>query len=185
MPLIPTLTTDRLILRPYRPDDFEAYARIWAEPEVTRFIGGRPLTREAAWVRFLRQIGLWHHLGFGFFAIEERASGALVGEAGFHDMKRTLTPSIEGTMEAGWALRAAAQGQGLAEEAMRAALAWGDVHGRGTRFTCMIEPDHVASLHVAGKLGFTRFAEGVYGGRPMVLLERPRGGASGGAEAGG
>lgn len=38
--------------------------------------------------------------------------------------------------------------------------------------TCMIEPDHAASLHVAGKLGFTRFAHGLYGGRPVVLLER-------------
>lgn len=168
----PTLTTPRLLLRPHRMEDFDAYAAMWAEPAVVRFIGGQPLSREAAWVRFLRQAGLWHHLGFGFFVIEDRASGALLGEAGFHDMKRTLEPSIEGTMEAGWALRTEAQGKGLAEEAMRAVLAWGEEHRHGARFTCMIEPDHTASLHVAGKLGFTRFAQGVYGGKPVVLLER-------------
>ncbi|WP_029355487.1 GNAT family N-acetyltransferase [Bosea sp. 117] len=174
MPIIPTLETPRLRLRPYRLDEFDAYAAMWAEPSVVRFIGGMPLSREAAWVRFLRQVGLWHHLGFGLFAIEDRASGAFLGEAGFHDLKRTLAPSIEGTMEAGWALTGSAQGKGLAEEAMRAALDWAALHGSGSRITCMIQPNHAASLHVARKLGFAVFAEGLYNGKPMVLLERPR-----------
>jgi len=174
MSLIPTLQTPRLLLRAYRLDEFDAYAAMWAETSVIRFIGGVPLSREAAWGRFLRQVGLWHHLGFGFFAIEDRATGTFIGEAGFHDMKRGLSPSIEGTMEAGWALIGAAQGKGLAEEAVRAALGWADIHGRGERFTCMIHPDHAASLHVARKLGFAEFTRGSYNGHPMVLLERPR-----------
>ncbi len=65
---IPHLETARLYLRPHRSEDFEAYARMWAEPSVVRFIGGVPLSREAAWTRFARQMGLWHLLGFGFFA---------------------------------------------------------------------------------------------------------------------
>ena len=174
MPLIPTLTTPRLTLRPYRLDDFPAYAAMWAEPDVVHFIGGTPFSREAAWTRFLRQIGMWHHLGFGLFAIEDRASGAFIGEAGFHEVRRDLTPSIEGTMEAGWALATVAQGKGLAEETMRAALGWADEHGTGERVTCMIEPAHAASLHVAGKLGFRPFAQTTYHERPVVLLERPR-----------
>lgn len=174
MVVIPTLDTVRLRLRPYRLDDFEPYAAMWAEPAVVRFIGGAPLSREAAWIRFLRQIGLWHHLGFGFFALEDKATGAFVGEAGFHDLRRTLTPSLEGTMEAGWGLVGASQGQGLAEEAMRAALAWGDRHGAGTRTTCIIHPDHAASLHVAAKLGFAAFARATYHDSPVVLMERPR-----------
>lgn len=171
---IPTLETPRLRLRPYRLEDFEAYAALWAEPAVVRFIGGTPLSREAAWIRFLRQIGLWHHLSFGFFALEDRESGALVGEAGFHDMRRALTPSIEGTMEAGWALTGPMQGRGLAEEAMRAALAWAARHGVGDRITCIIQEDHAASLHVAGKLGFVEFARSPYLGSRVVLLERAR-----------
>lgn len=174
MPLIPTLTTPRLILRTYTVDDFEAYTAMWGEPSVVRFIGGAPLSREVAWARFLRQVGLWHHLGFGFFVIEDRASGAFLGEAGFHDLRRAIVPSIEGTMEAGWALVSAAQGKGLAEEAMRAALGWADHHGIGTRITCLIQPEHAASLHVAGKLGFTPFADAIYNGNPVTLLERPR-----------
>lgn len=168
---IPTLETDRLRLRAYRLDDFEPYVRLWAEPSVVRYTVRAPLSREAAWVRFLRQIGLWHYFGFGFFALEEKATGAFVGEGGFHDLRRSLAPSIEGTMEAGWCLASIAQGRGLAEEAMRAALRWAD--GRApTRITCLIHPDHAASLHVAAKLGFTAFASTTYHDETMLLLER-------------
>ncbi|MBS7540229.1 GNAT family N-acetyltransferase [Ancylobacter lacus] len=175
--MIPTLTTPRLTLRPHRLDDFDAYAAMWAEPAVVRFIGGTPFTREAAWIRFLRHAGLWQHLGFGFLAIADRETGAFIGECGFHDLKRAIVPSIEGTMEAGWALVTTAQGKGLAEEAMRAALGWADEHGTGERITCLIEPDHAASIRVAEKLGFSRYTDGLYNGRSVVLLARPRGSA--------
>jgi len=174
MVAIPTLETPRLRLRPYRLDDFDAYAALWADPGVVRFIGGKPFSREASWTRFLRQIGLWHHLGFGFFAVEHRQTGAFAGEVGFHDLRRAITPSLEGTMEVGWVVTAAMQGQGLAEEAMRAALGWAGAHGVGTRLTCMIGPGNVASLRLAGKLGFAEFAHTTYNGASVVLLERPR-----------
>lgn len=174
----PTLTTPRLILRPHRADDFDAYAAMWAEPAVVRFIGGEPFTREAAWHRFLRHPGLWHFLGFGHFAVEERASGAFIGEAGFHDYRRPLSPSLEGTLEAGWVFAGAAHGKGYAREAMTAVLGWADAHHPDRRVTAMIEESHAASLHIAGTLGFIRFAGALYGGREMVLLERRRGGAA-------
>jgi len=174
MPLIPVIETARLRLRPYAIDDFPAYAAMWADPQVTRFIGGVPFSREAAWSRFLRHIGMWHFMGFGFFALEHRASGAFAGEAGFHEMRRAVTPSIEGTMEAGWALTAPMQGQGLAEEAMRGALGWAAEHGTGDRLACMIDPGNGGSLRVAQKLGFAEFARGSYNGNEALLLDRPR-----------
>lgn len=169
---IPTLLTPRLRLRAHRLDEFEAYAAMWSEPSVVRFIGGAPLSREAAWSRFLRVPGLWHHLGFGLFAVEDRATGALIGEAGFHDLRRAITPPIEGTMEAGWVLCGSMQGKGLAEEAMRAALDWAATHRPESRITCMIDPGHAASLHVAGKLGFRLFDRSIYNGKAVMLLER-------------
>ena len=69
---IPRLETERLILRAHRLEDFEAYAEFWAMPEVVRFITGVPMTREGAWGRMLRVNGMWHLMGFGFLAIEER-----------------------------------------------------------------------------------------------------------------
>ena len=169
---IPTIETSRLLLRPHRPGDFEAYAAMWADPAVVRFITA-PLTREAAWARFLRQIGVWSHLGFGYFAFEEKATGVFAGEGGFHDMRRAMTPSIEGTMEAGWALVPGMQGKGLAVEAMTAALAWADRHGpAGKRITCIISPEHGASLRVAARLGFERVATTLYNERTVTVLER-------------
>lgn len=174
MVVIPTIETPRLRLRAHHPADAEAHAAMWADPAVVRFIGGAPFTREASWTRFLRQVGLWHCLGFGFFALEDRATGAFIGEAGFHDLRRDIAPSIEGTLEAGWVLARAAQGRGLAEEAMRAALAWADSHLPPRRVTCIIRPDHAASLRVAAKLGFAAFAHASYNGAPILLLERAR-----------
>jgi RimJ/RimL family protein N-acetyltransferase len=171
MPAIPTLQTDRLLLRPYRLEDFDAYTAMWADPAVVRFIGGTPFSREASWTRFLRQVGMWQVMRFGFFAIEDRATGAFLGEAGFFEVRRDVVPSIEGTLETGWALVREAQGRGLAEEAVRAVLAWGEAQLPGRRVTCMIDPGHAASLHVAHKLGFREFARGIYRAGPVVLLE--------------
>jgi RimJ/RimL family protein N-acetyltransferase len=172
MPAIPTLETERLLLRPYRREDFEPFAAMWADHAVVRFIGGQPFTREQSWIRFLRQAGMWEMMGFGFFALEEKATGAFVGEAGFHELYRDISPSLFGTLETGWGLTRPAQGQGLAEEAVRAALAWADEAVPGLRRTCMIEPGNVASIRVAEKLGFRGFGHGSYHGTPMLLFER-------------
>ena len=170
----PTLETSRLYLRAYRVEDFDAFAAMWAEPQVVRFIGGKPMSREAAWTRFLRHIGIWRYFGFGFFALEDRATGAFVGEAGFHELRRTIEPSNEGTMEAGWVLVSAMQGRGLAEEAMRAAIAWADRAHPHARMTCLINVDHAASLRVADKHGFVPYVETTYHGDPVTMLERSR-----------
>ncbi|HWA18529.1 MAG TPA: GNAT family N-acetyltransferase [Devosia sp.] len=171
---IPTLETKRLRLRPHRLGEFEAYAAMWTEPAVFRYIGGAAFTREQSWTRFLRHIGLWHHLGFGYWAIEDKATGKLGGECGFHDLHRNIEPSIEGTMEAGWGLVPRLQGQGLAEEAMRAALDWAAAHGTGDRITAIIDPGNGASRRIAEKLGFREMGEAMYGGKPLILHERPR-----------
>jgi RimJ/RimL family protein N-acetyltransferase len=171
----PILETERLRLRPHRLADFDAYVALWQEPGVVRFIGGKPFTREQSWARFLRQIGMWEVMGFGFFVIEDKASGEFAGEAGFLEVRRDVAPSLEGTLECGWGLATRYQGRGMAEEAMRAALAWaGGKANLPERLTCLIDEDHAASQHVAGKLGFTPFAHTTYNGAPVVLMERPR-----------
>jgi RimJ/RimL family protein N-acetyltransferase len=169
---IPELETPRLRLRALRLEDFDAFAAMWREPAVVRFIGGVPLSREEAWSRFLRQMGMWYYLGFGVFAMEEKEAGSFLGVAGFHDLHRDIVPSLDGTIEAGWVLSTAAQGKGMAEEAMRAALAWADCNHAPKRVTCIIRPEHFASLHIASKLGFAEFERTDYKGEPIVLLER-------------
>jgi RimJ/RimL family protein N-acetyltransferase len=170
--MIPTLETERLILRPHVPADFDAYAEMWADQDVVRFIGGKPFDREMSWTRFLRNAGVWQHLGFGFFAIEEKETGRYAGEAGFHDLRRNIAPSIEGTLEAGWGLNPNVQGWGYATEAMTAAIGWADKHFAGRRMTCIIDPDNLPSIRVASRLGFKEFVRTTYKDARVVLFER-------------
>ena len=66
--MAPVLETPRLLLRPHTLDDFPATFAMWSDPEVVRFIGGRPFTREEAWARLLRYVGHWTMLGYGMGA---------------------------------------------------------------------------------------------------------------------
>ncbi|MBX5065469.1 GNAT family N-acetyltransferase [Rhizobium lentis] len=161
---IPTLETERLTLRPHRLDDFEAHAALWADEEVVRFITGVPSTREQSWSRMLRLAGMWHHMGFGFLAMVEKESRQFIGEAGFLEARREMEPSIEGTMEVGWALMPTAQGRGYAAEALAALIGWAEAHFPGKAMSCIISPDNVASLRVAAKLGFRETARTQYNG---------------------
>ncbi|MBZ9996862.1 GNAT family N-acetyltransferase [Mesorhizobium sp. BH1-1-4] len=170
--IAPVIETPRTILRAHRLGDFDAYVTMWADPVVTRFIGGKPRTREESWMRFLRHAGLWSLLGYGFWAIEEKATGRFVGEAGFHDLKRDIEPSIEGTPEAGWALAPSVHGTGLATEVVGRVLAWGEETFGRSRTVCIIDPENAASLNVATKCGYREVVRTLYHDAPMILLER-------------
>ncbi|KQV43332.1 MULTISPECIES: GNAT family N-acetyltransferase [unclassified Rhizobium] len=172
MQQVPTIETDRLRLRPYRRTDFDHYAALFADPQVTRFIGGVPFSREQSWTRFLRQVGMWHYFGFGFLALQDKETGQLIGEAGFHDLHRVITPSLEGKMETGWALSPAAHGKGYATEAVSAMLRWGDQYHPALKKACIIDIENVASIRVATKLRFHEVRRTTYHGANVILFER-------------
>lgn len=172
MPDIPVLETERLVLRGFRPDDLDAMTAMWAMPEVVRYIGGTPLSREQSWTRLLRHIGMWSVMGFGFWGIADKASGRLIGEAGFHEMRRDITPSIENTMEAGWGLVPAAHGRGYASEALNAMWSWAEANRKGAPVTCVIDPRNAASLRLAERHGFRELARSTYQGSDIVVLRK-------------
>jgi RimJ/RimL family protein N-acetyltransferase len=139
-----------------------------------RFISGKPSTREESWVRLLRYPGHWALLGYGFWAIEEKASGAFVGEGGFGNFMRDVEPAIDAP-EQGWALTPAMHGRGYAYEAVSAMLRWGETHFARRDFICMIAPDNAPSLKLAQKLGYREYARTTYKGDASVLLRREQG----------
>ena len=145
---------------------------MWALPEVVRYIGGKPFTGEEVWARLLRYAGHWQWMGFGFWALEEKSTGAFAGELGFAEFKRELQPSIEGTPEVGWVLAPHAHGKGYATEALQAAIAWGDERFGQTRTVCLIHPENLPSLRVAEKCGYHEFKRTMYKGQPTIILER-------------
>jgi RimJ/RimL family protein N-acetyltransferase len=172
LPDVPILTTARLTLRGHRLDDFADCVRLWSDPDVTRHITARPLTEEEVWMRLLRYVGHWSLLGFGYWIVRETATDRFVGEVGFAEHRRDLTPSIVGVPEIGWVLTPAAHGQGFATEAVRAAVDWGDARFGRTRTVCLIAPDNRASLRVAEKAGYREHVRTTYKDAITVLLER-------------
>jgi len=170
----PELVTARMVLRGHRREDFDDCAVMWGDAAVTRFIGGKPSTREQAWARLLRYVGHWTLLGFGYWVVHERASGRFVGEVGFANFKRDLVPPLGDAPEMGWVLAPWCVGRGFATEAAQAALGWIDAVFRARRTVCMIDPENAASLNVAGKCGYREFARAAKDG-PVILLERLRG----------
>jgi RimJ/RimL family protein N-acetyltransferase len=170
--MVPTLQTERLILRGHRLDDFPAYAAMWANEQVTRFIGGKALSEEEAWSKFMRMAGQWTMLGFGFFAVENRASGRFIGETGFVEGRRAITPSLIGVPEIGWAFVSDVHGKGYALEAARAALGWGVSHFGPVAMRCIIAPENGPSIRLAQKLGFAEILRTSYHDAPTVMFER-------------
>jgi RimJ/RimL family protein N-acetyltransferase len=168
----PVLQTDRLRFRAHTAADFEALAAMWGNPDVTRFIGGRPFTREECWTRLLRSAGHWALMGFGFWVVEERASGKFIGEAGFMDFKRDIEPPVVDLPEAGWAFIPDAHGRGIATETARAVVAWGDAHFGERQTTCLIDVAHSASIRVAEKCGYREWRRVKYHGQDEILFLR-------------
>jgi RimJ/RimL family protein N-acetyltransferase len=172
---VPTLETERLRLRGHGIDDFIHCAAMWADPNVTRYIGGKTQSEEESWARFLRYIGHWLLLGFGYWLAEEKVTGNFVGEVGFAEHRRNLEPSLKGVPEIGWVLASQAKGRGYATEAVRAAVAWGDTHFPSRRTACIITPENLLSIRVAVKCGYREFQLTTYKGQPMKMFVREPG----------
>ncbi len=145
-----TLTTERLLLRMFRQDDFEAYAAICADPEVMRYLGdGKALSRWDAWRQMAMILGHWQLRGHGLWAVEERASGALIGRVGFFE------PEGWPGFELGWMLRRASWGRGYAIEGARRALAHAFTEMDRRHVISLIRPANQPSIRVAERLGET------------------------------
>ncbi len=173
---IPVISTDRLLLRGHLKSDFERSAALWADPITVQYISGKPSTRQQSWSRLMTYLGHWELMGFGYWAVEEKSTGLYIGDVGFADFKRELTPSIEGLPELGWVISSGCHGRGYATEALTAAVAWGDAHFASTssieRTVCMIDPANEPSLCVAAKIGFKEYARTKYLETPTILFER-------------
>ena len=169
----PRIVTERLVLRAHNASDFDASLAMWSDEDVVRHIGGVPSSAAESWSRLLRYGGLWRFLGYGYWAVEDRATGRFVGEVGFADFKRDIGKELDGMPEAGWVISPNWAGQGYATEAMRAALQWFDQAKPGSACFCMIAPENTASIRVAAKLGYKLERETSYKDSPIEIHLRP------------
>lgn len=171
MRAIPPIRTARLTLRAMIPQDFERYARIWACPETVAYVGGQPWDRTRAWASFLRNAGHWAMVGYGQWAIHPHGATDMVGQAGFFLGRAGLGQDFDIYPEAGWMLHPDAQGQGLGEEAARAAHDWFDRVITGP-LVCRIAVGHTRSLAIAEAFGYVPLRDIVQDGDTVRLLFR-------------
>lgn len=168
----PEIETERLRLRGHRVDDFADCVAMWSEPDVVRYTIKEPSPPQRTWLRILSYRGHWALLGFGYWAVEERASGRYIGELGFADFKRAMKLSLDGMPELGWALASWAHGRGYATEALRAAVAWSDEQIQSRRTVCIIHRGNQRSFRVAEKLGYDMVLQSPSDAEPEAILAR-------------
>lgn len=148
-----TLTTERLILRPWRDSDYAPFAELNADPEVMRFFP-EPLdtARSDAMADRIRD-----HIdtnGWGLWAVEVPGVADFIGFIGLAPIpfEAHFTPALE----VGWRLARPYWGRGYAPEGARAALEHA-FHVLGVdEIVSMTTPANLASQSVMQKLGLTR-----------------------------
>ncbi len=148
MSLAPTLSTDRLTLRPQRVEDFEPFAATLATDR-SRWMGG-PCSRREAWLWFAADSGSWSLNDTGGWTVERRTDGTVLGQVGVN--KPDFFPEIE----LGWMLHDGFEGNGYALEAAQAARDWAFGPRDLSTLVSYIDPDNAASIRLAQRLGAVR-----------------------------
>jgi RimJ/RimL family protein N-acetyltransferase len=160
------LETERLRLRRLRESDHTTLAEFYADPEMTRYLGG-PVDAADAWQWLLAAIGHWTIRGFGQFALDERTSGAFCGVAGL--IRHFDWPELE----LGWRVFREHQGRGYATEAAHRIRAHAyEVLGAQT-LVSYIDPENLPSVRVAKRLGAHRDGTITLRGRPAEVYRHP------------
>lgn len=161
-----TVRTERLLLRPISPDDADAMAAIYADPEVARFVHGLNLDDTRA--QLTRWSEEWQLRGYGTFAIVDPVSGEFLGRAGVK-----YWPEFDFT-EAGWVLRRDVWGRGYATEVARASLEFAFANSDLDMVTAMIAHGNDASIAVAKRIGMEPWREDVVFGLNVTIYAARR-----------
>jgi RimJ/RimL family protein N-acetyltransferase len=140
------IETPRLLLRPPRIEDLDAWAEMMTDEETARYIGGT-MPRSLTWRALMTMIGSWHAHGFAMFSVIEKSTGRWIGRVGPWMPEGWPGPEI------GWAIVRDCWGRGYAPESASAAADWAFDTLGWTTMIHSIAPGNVPSQRVAAKLG--------------------------------
>ncbi len=154
-PGIPTLTTPRLVLRPFVLSDLDELAVLHADESFWWYPLRSGMSKEETAGFLERVTARYESDGFGIEALLDRASGVMIGWAGL--AVPHFLPEILPAVEVGWRLAGPWRGRGLATEAGAAAVEFGFTEGGLERIVSIYEPENVASGRVMERLGFTHW----------------------------
>ncbi|MDX6511818.1 MAG: hypothetical protein QOE36_1322 [Gaiellaceae bacterium] len=183
---VATIETHRLRLRPWSERDVEAYAEIIGDPDVVHYLGsGRRyrLKRVAAAIvarfsrlearRAIRSLNAhWARHGYGEWAVEEKATGRLVGQVGLHYHGDWVAEPTK--TEVGWLFARDAWGRGYATEAAAASLVHAFDRLELDRLVSIALIGNERSIRVMERIGLARAGETHWRGSDVVwyALER-------------
>lgn len=141
-----SIETDRLLLRPVRVEDFDAFAEFAGDPDAARYLGG-PQARSVAWRSFLEVAGAWYLQRISMFSVLLRDTDEWIGRVGpWH-------PEGWPGTEVGWGILPRYWGHGYATEASAATMDWAFAELGWDEIIHTIDPRNEASIKVALKLG--------------------------------
>jgi RimJ/RimL family protein N-acetyltransferase len=163
--MIPVIETDRLRLRAPVKEDFEAVAVFLGGPRAAYVGGARP--RLEAWKSFATIVGTWLLDGYGYWSVERRADGVLVGAVGYQGPPRFAE------IELGWDLYDGFEGHGYATEAARAARDWGFATAGFPTVVSYVDAANARSIAVADRLGCTRDAHAARPDPEDIVFRHP------------
>lgn len=172
--LAPTevLETARLVLRRMDASDLDYFIAIHQDPDVARYISGkpRPPAETEKWFQDVQDS--YAHASLGPLAVIRKSDGARVGRCGLSDaaidraappgglqrawLFRTHAPAdaqIQALPELGYTFGKAHWGQGYASEAARAVYDYAQAQREFAEIMSVIHPDNGGSLAVAAKFG--------------------------------
>jgi RimJ/RimL family protein N-acetyltransferase len=146
---LPTLVTERLVLRPWRDDDVEPFAAMSADPEVMEHYPA-VLSRAETYASIQRIRAHFAREGFGLWALEAPGTAPFVGFTGL------ARPGFIPVVEVGWRLARRYWGRGYATEAGRAAVAFGFADLALDEIVAFVVPGNLKSQRVMVRLGMLR-----------------------------
>lgn len=163
------LTTARLRLEPFDLSHLDGLHEMNADPEVMRYLSGRPETREETIAAIERVQARWREFGHSWWSFLDRESGHVVGAGCIQHLRRTDTPLPDRTcpLEIGWRLRRDHWHQGLASEA---AVAMADFAFKGlaaSELYAVCDPQNAASAAVMRRLGMNELGIETWYGRSL------------------
>ena len=142
--------TQRLLCRRWIPADFEPLFAIYSDPIAMRWVGeGQPITREECEAWFHVTEANYTKRGYGMFALEEKASGNVIGFCGL------VHPGGQELPEVKYAFLRSCWGGGLASEAVPALLAYGTQQLALHHIIATVAEDNLASQRVLAKSGMS------------------------------
>ncbi len=150
------IETDRLLLRPMEARDADAHIDMLGDPALAAYLtpNKKPESRMDRWRQFASYLGHWQIRGFGFFSVEEKATGEWVGRVG------PWMPEGWPGLECGWSIVKAHWGKGYAPEAAIASIRWTFARFPDLpRIISIIDPDNANSQAVARKIGEEKSGE--------------------------